>query len=370
MITWEDIVKSIEAGISNIDELFSVGVPTELGEDQKVTLTEPPLVPQSNTTSAPDIVAAVNTVLGQPDNNERNDEMNWRIDNELNQGLADAKPYGYTPDLIQPLVERWQYNLETNSPSVVSADYMVSPCSDVYGDSPVTEEEKRAGIHLNENGIKVDVAGNPLPEEIDKIDYRNRVTIQSLYDELGNIIEGLQSYRENQDNESAKEMAKGILVLEKVTPDDPQYEAKLQEKINMWIESQNSVVPGGMKFVRGLNGIIKGSSKAWGSTEHLVKSAMESAKGNNTAIGRAFQKHAVRDGSAFTGEITGNATRNTEQGMEHLNRILNDPNATFVVRDTKAFGKVLDVRLPDGTGARWSDDGKTFIGLLERFTPK
>lgn len=59
-----------------------------------------------------------------------------------------------------------------------------------------------------------------------------------------------------------------------------------------------------------------------------------------------------------------------QQGMEYLNKIINDPNATFTVRDTNAFGKVLDVRLPDGMVARWTVDGQTFIGFLERFTMK
>ncbi|WP_196595098.1 hypothetical protein, partial [Pectinatus frisingensis] len=117
--------------------------------------------------------------------------------------------------------------------------------------------------------------------------------------------------------------------------------------------------------------VIEGSGNAvWGSSQNLAESAQVLAKGNNTAVGRAFQKHATREGTAFTGEITGNAAKNTEQGMEYLNKILNDTNATYTVRDTNAYGKVLDVRLPDGMGARWSADGKTFIGFLERFSTK
>lgn len=114
----------------------------------------------------------------------------------------------------------------------------------------------------------------------------------------------------------------------------------------------------------------KGAGKAWGSTNNLVSSAKSTVKGNNTAVGRAFQKHTVRDGTAFTGEITGNAAKNTQQGMNYLNKIVNNPNATFTVRNTNSYGNVLDVRLPDGMGARWSSDGKTFIGFLERFTTK
>lgn len=67
--------------------------------------------------------------------------------------------------------------------------------------------------------------------------------------------------------------------------------------------------------------------------------------------------------------MTGNAAKNTQQGANYLNDILSNTNSTYTVRNTKAYGDVLDVRLPDGTGARWSADGKTFIGFLERYTP-
>ena len=113
---------------------------------------------------------------------------------------------------------------------------------------------------------------------------------------------------------------------------------------------------------------IKGAGSAWGNSKNLIDFANSSVKGNNTAVGRAFQKHAVRDGTAFIGKITGNTAKNTQQGMTYVNKIINDPNATFTVRNTNAYGNVLDVRLPDGMGARWTADGKTFIGFLGRFT--
>lgn len=86
---------------------------------------------------------------------------------------------------------------------------------------------------------------------------------------------------------------------------------------------------------------VKDTIKAWGSTDNLINSANSTVKGN-TAVGRAFRKHAVREGTAFTGQTTGNPAKNTEQGMRYLNKILNDP-ATFTVRNTKAYGYVLDV---------------------------
>jgi hypothetical protein len=109
----------------------------------------------------------------------------------------------------------------------------------------------------------------------------------------------------------------------------------------------------------------------WGTSQTLVDTATTPGRGGVTPVGRAFQKHAGNSNraGAFAGEVAGNATKNTEQGAKYLNAILNNPNSTYTVKNTKAFGDVLDVRLPDGTGARWSADGKTFIMFLEKYTP-
>ena len=108
------------------------------------------------------------------------------------------------------------------------------------------------------------------------------------------------------------------------------------------------------------------ASKINSGYELLIKSASDIVSGNNTAAGRAFQKHTVRPNSAFVGEITGNAIKNTEQAMTYINKILKSPEASFMIRYKEPFGEILDVRLPDGLGARWSADGKKFIGFLEK----
>jgi hypothetical protein len=101
-----------------------------------------------------------------------------------------------------------------------------------------------------------------------------------------------------------------------------------------------------------------------------MDSATTPGKGGTSPVGRAFQKHAGNPSRAgtFTGEVSGNVAKNTQQGAQYLNDILGNSNSTFTVRNTKAYGDVLDVRLPDGTGARWSADGNTFIGFLEKYT--
>jgi RHS repeat-associated protein len=109
---------------------------------------------------------------------------------------------------------------------------------------------------------------------------------------------------------------------------------------------------------------------AWNNTDNLMNSAIMPGQGGVSPVGRAFQKHAGNSNRAgtFAGDVSGNALKNTEQGARYLDGILNSPSSSFTVRNTKAYGQVLDVRLPDGTGARWSADGKTFIGFLERYS--
>jgi hypothetical protein len=122
--------------------------------------------------------------------------------------------------------------------------------------------------------------------------------------------------------------------------------------------------------VSGVGGGKGSAGSIWGSTENLMNAAKTQGNGGVTPVGRAFQKHAGDPSRAgtFSGEVTGNAAKNTQQGTQYLNDILGNPDSAFTVRNTKAYGDVLDVRLPDGTGARWSADGNTFIGFLERYT--
>lgn len=48
-----------------------------------------------------------------------------------------------------------------------------------------------------------------------------------------------------------------------------------------------------------------------------------------------------------------------------LKGILNNPNATVVVRHHVIFGNIKEYGVPGGQGARFSADGKTFIGFIE-----
>lgn len=53
------------------------------------------------------------------------------------------------------------------------------------------------------------------------------------------------------------------------------------------------------------------------------------------------------------------------QGEAVLKSIIKHPNATTVTRHHARFGKVMEIKIPNGQGARFSADGKTFYGFIE-----
>ena len=97
-----------------------------------------------------------------------------------------------------------------------------------------------------------------------------------------------------------------------------------------------------------------------------IKDADKANEASKIALSKQFKANEKTD--PVTNKLATEAAKNTAQGIKYIKDILGNPNSTYTVRNTKAFGDVLDVRLPDGTGARWTADGKTFLGFLEKYT--
>lgn len=151
--------------------------------------------------------------------------------------------------------------------SSVEAEYLLSPDNEANVEREPTEQEITNGITrvYDDNGMSMlaSATGMPLSEEILKSDDRERVAAQSFLEAVGGYCKELQEQWETQDNELYRHRAMRELEMFGVRPSDPQYELKLQEHISMIKEIHDSMVPGGMKFVRGLSGgAIKGASKA------------------------------------------------------------------------------------------------------------
>lgn len=88
--------------------------------------------------------------------------------------------------------------------------------------------------------------------------------------------------------------------------------------------------------------------------------------GGLSAAGREWTKHTQRSGDAFWGTITGNDAYKNKKAMEFIQRILNEATWWNVFGHFR-HGTVFEARLPSGHGARWGNDGTTFIGFLEPF---
>lgn len=103
------------------------------------------------------------------------------------------------------------------------------------------------------------------------------------------------------------------------------------------------------------------------SSDELVAAGNQADKGGLTKVGRALQKHGSRSGSSFPA-AKGNVAAINGQGEAALKSILNSPDAASAIKHhAKLQTEVLEVRLPNGQGARFSSDGKTFIGFLEPY---
>ena len=100
------------------------------------------------------------------------------------------------------------------------------------------------------------------------------------------------------------------------------------------------------------------------SNTNLLKAATARDRNGLTRVGRQFQKHGSRPESNLP-RATGNPDSINSQGLAALNEILSNQSATRVIRHHARFGEILDIRVPGGTGARFTSDGKTFLHFLD-----
>jgi len=99
-------------------------------------------------------------------------------------------------------------------------------------------------------------------------------------------------------------------------------------------------------------------------TWYTLKKAISKivTKNGLSAGGRALQKHGSRLGSKFP-KAKGNPQTINKKAEEIIENIVK--NGQDQTRHHARFGKIKEYKLPSGKGARFSEDGKTFIGLIE-----
>jgi hypothetical protein len=99
-------------------------------------------------------------------------------------------------------------------------------------------------------------------------------------------------------------------------------------------------------------------------TSLLLRAANAASRNGLTSVGRALQKHGSRPGSLFP-RATGNPAAMNAQAEAVLRGIIQNPAGIAATRHHARFGKILEIKLPSGQGARFSSDMKTFFGFIE-----
>lgn len=130
-------------------------------------------------------------------------------------------------------------------------------------------------------------------------------------------------------------------------------------------------IPGLLKSLsKGLSALLDGGiSAALRDTDRLVNAAIAADPADKggllTKAGRALQKHGRRAGSTFP-NAAGNPTALNQTAKDLVHAVLSDPARTAEFSQTGRFGKTLDIYGSNGQGLRYSADGKTFSGFIER----
>jgi hypothetical protein len=103
--------------------------------------------------------------------------------------------------------------------------------------------------------------------------------------------------------------------------------------------------------------------------DDLIKSANKidssDKAGNLTKVGRSLAKKTEGRGSTAFPKATGSPANKNELGSKVLNDILNDHRIVITKGSSQRYGEFMDFTSSKGLTARYSKDGKTFIGFRE-----
>lgn len=108
----------------------------------------------------------------------------------------------------------------------------------------------------------------------------------------------------------------------------------------------------------GMIGAFKGDLK------QLADAGKAFDRAGFTRAGRGLMKHGDRPNGVFS-KTKGTPAQINAQGQEVLEKILNHPQKVISFKTSERYGEYMDIKTPDLGGARFSADGKQFIGFLE-----
>ncbi|XP_057458773.1 uncharacterized protein LOC130749436 isoform X2 [Lotus japonicus] len=81
---------------------------------------------------------------------------------------------------------------------------------------------------------------------------------------------------------------------------------------------------------------------------------------------RALAKHAFRSSSGYWGSLDGNDSNKNRLAMNVINHLITHC-CWLNIHIVPPHGGVFEIRVAEGYGARWTEDGSKFIGFLEPY---
>jgi len=117
------------------------------------------------------------------------------------------------------------------------------------------------------------------------------------------------------------------------------------------------------EFALGLIPLPNGVPKIFSNSTKILRAGEVIDRGGFTKAGRGIMKHGYREPSNFTKPL-GNPSQVNAQGQKVLESIVNHPERTYVIHQTRRLGKTVDIFAPNIGGVRYSLEGD-FIGFLE-----
>uniref|UniRef100_A0A0E0BHK3 ASCH domain-containing protein n=1 Tax=Oryza glumipatula TaxID=40148 RepID=A0A0E0BHK3_9ORYZ len=88
-----------------------------------------------------------------------------------------------------------------------------------------------------------------------------------------------------------------------------------------------------------------------------------------TDAARAMAKHVHRSSDGWWGSFHGSDVNKNQLASEIIDRLLREC-CWMNIHLTQPYGPVYEIRVHEGYGARWSQDGSKFIGFLEPYSPE
>ncbi|XP_052136079.1 uncharacterized protein LOC127754552 isoform X2 [Oryza glaberrima] len=88
-----------------------------------------------------------------------------------------------------------------------------------------------------------------------------------------------------------------------------------------------------------------------------------------TDAARAMAKHVHRSSDGWWGSFHGSDVKKNQLASEIIDRLLREC-CWMNIHLTQPYGPVYEIRVHEGYGARWSQDGSKFIGFLEPYSPE